>query len=150
MNMPLSKELEAYIKKYPLFKSSLKLYNPSRFLALPIISLPLRNQLYPAHEIIGLFYFDKKIKLFKQDYIININNGIKFISYTAIKSNDPKKVKHINEFFNKYGVNEKGERVFFKKTNGEDAHYYRSLNELDQPFRGAAELLLKENSINWT
>lgn len=138
--MPFSTGLTEYISKNPNFKISLKLYNPSRFEVFQRIFLSYPPD-FPNDEVIGLIYCDKEIvkknkkPFFKQDYIVNHRNGT-FTSYTSISS-QTKDVKHINDFFNKYGRGK-----YYGTDKGKGDHYYDNISDLHPIFQTEAQEIL--------
>lgn len=107
-SMPFSNELIAWAAKKPEFAEALKVIYPDNFLTLQAISIT-----YPPSktndQVLGVFAYDRKLKKFKQDFIVNVANEHKeFILYTALPGKNPnytKYVQHINGFFGKYGDN---------------------------------------------
>lgn len=107
-SMPFSDELIAWTTKKPEFAEALKVIYPNNFLTLQAISIT-----YPTSktndQVLGVFAYDRKLKKFKQDFIVNIaNKHEEFILYTALPGKNPKYTKyvqHINGFFSKYGTN---------------------------------------------
>jgi len=140
--MPFSAQLEEYIKKNPNFKKSLKLYNQSRFEVFQRIFLSY-PPIFPNDEVIGLLYCDKenvkknKKPFFKQDYIVNHGNGI-FTSYTNI-SPQAKDVKHIKDFFNKYGRSK-----YYGTDKGKGDHHYDDVSDLHPAFQKEAQGILNK------
>lgn len=138
--MPFSIQLKEYIKKNPGFKISLKLYNLSRFVVFQTIFLSY-SPVYPQDEVIGIFYCDienvrkSKSPFFKQDYIVNHNNGV-FTSYTSIKT-QTRDVKHINDFFNKYG-----KRKYYGTDRGKGDHHYDNVSDLHPLLKAEAYKIL--------
>ncbi len=107
-SMPFSDNLIAWVAKNPDFAEALKVIYPTNFLTLQAISIT-----YPPSktndQVLGVFAYDRKLKKFKQDFIVNVaNRHEEFILYTALPGKNPKYTKyvqHINGFFSKYGNN---------------------------------------------
>ncbi len=101
-SMPFSDELVNWCNKTPEFKTALKVIYPERFLTLQAVSITYSPNV-PEDQVIGIFAYDRKLRKFKQDFIINKGKLNKeFVLYTKLPGPNPnygKHVKHINEFF---------------------------------------------------
>lgn len=103
---PYSPGLKAVIKKDPGFAGALKVNNPRRFVSAGAIMIT-RSPLVPEDKIIGFYVYDYKEDKFKQDFIVDIEGKDKeFVLYTGLRRSSGKRVKHIKEFFDKYGKNQ--------------------------------------------
>ena len=102
---PFSKELKDVCFSDPDFSKALKINKPERFVSLDAVVLSF-SPLKPSDQVIGSYAYDyiAKIPKFKQDFIVNVRNENKeFILYTRKpKGITSKRVKDINEFFEKY------------------------------------------------
>lgn len=140
--MPFSNSLDEYIRKNPQFRNSMKLYNPKRFIPLGTIFLS-RSPDHPTDEVIGILYCDidnvKKNRhpFFKQDFVINHGNK-NFTSYTSIKTQS-KNIKHINDFFAKYG-----NRKYYGTDKGRGGHHYNDVLNLHPLLQSEAYEILKK------
>lgn len=132
---PFSDEICSFMDSSQEFHDSLKLSNTERFLFLRIIltsSLPDGNPL-SKDQVIGLFYFDRKSKIFKQDFIVNKENkGREFYSYvdksTKTKYASSAFVRLIDDFFKDYGEN--GKYYHLSRKENPWMHHYRKFEEL--------------------
>lgn len=129
--MPFSEEIKRYCKKYPSFFNALKVINFNRFITLQVVMIT-HSPNYPQDEVIGVYVYDymSKTPRFKQDFIVNVGGkGEEFVLYTGLSSAvDGKRVKHINDFFEKYGKN-----GYYENTHWQD------LEQLPEQFRERAK-----------
>ena len=104
--MPFSNELREYCRKNPEFLKALKVIYPERFITLGAVATSYSHD-FSEDEVIGVYAYDYggKTPKFKQDFIVNIDGKAEeFILYTGLGSVvDGRRVKHIKEFFVKYG-----------------------------------------------
>ena len=106
--LPLHQEILDWCKTHPEFQKGLKALASERFLHIGTIMIthpPGTND-----EVIGIYAYDYKNNpsLFKQDFIVDVEGVHKeFILYTGFPkgTQSTKYVKHINDFFLKYGKN---------------------------------------------
>lgn len=100
---PFSRQLIEWCKAHPIFTEGLKIIYPKRFITLQAI-VTSHSPLKPEDQVIGFYSYDRKLKKFKQDFIVNIRNENKeFILYSVIPNNKyGKHIKHINEFYQVY------------------------------------------------
>lgn len=106
--LPFREEIVAWCKLHPEFKKGLKVLASDRFLHLGMVIVS-----YPPEtndEVVGVYAYDYKNNppLFKQDFIVDLGLAHKeFILYTGFPkgTQSTKYVKHINDFFLKYGKN---------------------------------------------
>src|SRR3989344_7524964 len=106
--LPLRQEILDWCKTHPEFQKGLKALASERFLHIGTIMIthpPGTND-----EVIGIYAYDYKNNpsLFKQDFIVDVEGVHKeFILYTGFpkETQSTKYVKHINDFFLKYGKN---------------------------------------------
>lgn len=102
---PFSKELKEICFSDADFSKALKINNPKRFVSLGAVITSV-SPLCPQDQVIGFYTYDygAKIPKFKQDFIVNIGNQNKeYILYTRKpKGITSKRVKDINEFYEKY------------------------------------------------
>jgi hypothetical protein len=103
---PFSDEICAFMDSNPCFHDSLKLANTTRFVFLPLILTSFLPGGHPLHsdEVLGFFYYDKKVGWFKQDFVVNKNNeGKVFCAYvdgeTKRKNSSCGSVCLIDDFF---------------------------------------------------
>lgn len=128
---PHLKELQDFINKNCDFFKSLKLADSKRFIFSSIIytSRTPKGHPFENDEIIGMWYFDKNTKIFKQDFIVDKDSGHShFISYTAkqtVKKIQSQYVKKIDEFFSIYGNN----GVYYHNDK-KWQHHYKSISDL--------------------
>lgn len=106
--LPFREEILFWCKLHPEFQKGLKVLASERFLHLGtvIVSYPTGTN----DQVIGVYAYDYKNKppLFKQDFIVDVDQAHKeFILYTGFTkgTQSTKYVKHINDFFSKYGKN---------------------------------------------
>lgn len=106
--MPFSEEIKAFCNKNPEFKEALKVIYVERFITLGALAVS-HPSIAPEDKVIGIYVYDYQIKnpIFKQDFIVDVGGtGKEFVLYTGgTPSGGQKRVKHIKEFFSKYGVN---------------------------------------------
>lgn len=106
--LPFREEILTWCKLHPEFQKGLKVLASERFLHLGMVMIS-----YPPEtndQVVGVYAYDYKNKppLFKQDFIVDLNQEHKeFILYTGFPkgTQSTKHVKHINDFFSKYGKN---------------------------------------------
>ena len=106
--LPFREEILAWCKLHPEFQKGLKALASERFLHLGMVMIS-----YPPgtnDQVIGVYAYDYKNKppLFKQDFIVDVDQAHKeFILYTGFTkgTQSTRYVKHINDFFSKYGKN---------------------------------------------
>jgi hypothetical protein len=106
--LPFREEIINWCKLHPEFQKCLKVLASERFLHLGTVVIS-----YPSgttDEVVGVYAYDYKNKppLFKQDFIVDLGNFHKeFVLYTGFPkgTQSTKYVKHIKEFFLKYGKN---------------------------------------------
>lgn len=144
---PFSDELCNFMDQHPEFHDSLKLANPKRFKFIPVIILSHTPESHPlsSDQVIGLFYYDKKTRIFKQDYIVNKDQGhVEFISYSA-SQNDGDYVKPIESFFDDYG--NKGPFYHRSDLACKWEHHYSSVESLPDvcDLRNLARRILKNS-----
>lgn len=106
--LPFRQEILDWCKNHPEFQKGLKALASERFLHIgtAMISYPPGT----TDEVIGIYAYDYKHNppLFKQDFIVDVGTAHKeFILYTGFPkgTQNTKYVKHINDFFSKYGKN---------------------------------------------
>ncbi|MBN2484258.1 MAG: hypothetical protein JXD21_08685 [Candidatus Omnitrophica bacterium] len=146
-NLPFSTQLLNFIDTHNDFEDSLKISAYPRFRFIPIIILS-----YPPNiqdEVIGMFYFDTEEKIFKQDYVVNVDFAHKkFVSYSRMSkdSHETEFVKGIDTFFNKYGKwdGQKGE--FYCRNNGTRPwmHHYLGIEDLPDEIQDSGKKLLSK------
>lgn len=106
--LPFSQELIDWCKTHSEFQKGLKALASKRFLHLGVIM--------PTHppgtedKVFGIYAYDYKNKppLFKQDFIVDVDGAHKeFILYSGFPKGiqSTKYVRHINDFYQKYGEN---------------------------------------------
>lgn len=106
--LPFREEILEWCKTHPEFKKGLKVLASERFLHLGTVMIS-----YPPgtnDQVIGVYAYDYKHNppLFKQDFIVDVNQAHKeFVLYTGFPkgAQSTKYVKHMNDFFSKYGRN---------------------------------------------
>lgn len=106
--LPFRKEILNWCKLHSEFQEALKVLASERFLHLGTVVTS-----YPPgtnDEVVGVYAYDYKNNppLFKQDFIVDLGNTHKeFVLYTGFPkgTQNTKYVKHINDFFSKYGKN---------------------------------------------
>jgi len=104
--LPFREEILNWCKLRPEFQKALKVLTSERFLHLGTVMIS-----YPPDtndQVIGVYAYDYKNNppLFKQDFIVDLNQDHKeFILYTGFPkgTQSTKYIKHINDFFSKYG-----------------------------------------------
>ncbi len=134
---PFSEDLYKFMENHPESEAALKLSNPKRFVAIPLIftSFLPQNHVKSEDEIIGIWYYDKakvpcgfhkRVCNFKQDFIVNVGAlGKEYIVYTADKRHPPH-VQPISKFFKDYGSNGK----LYHEVNKEWSHHYETAKDL--------------------
>lgn len=133
---PISDEFCAFMDLQPCFFNSLKLSNEDRFTFLPVILtsfLPDEHELH-KDQVLGLFYYDKMRRIFKQDFVVNKNNnGKAFHSYVDLSTKKvcgPCDFVHlIDNFFNEYGLSGK---YYHRDHCRPWMHHYRNIDELPE------------------
>ncbi len=105
--LPFREEILNWCKLHPEFQKGLKVLASERFLHLGavVVSYPPGT----TDEVVGIYAYDYKNNppLFKQDFIVDLETAHKeFVLYTGFSRKgmqSTKYVKHINDFFSKYG-----------------------------------------------
>ena len=101
---PYTNGLKRKILSDDMFSEALKINNPKRFISAGAIVISY-SPLMPQDRIIGFFVYDRKMKIFKQDFIVDVGGKeINYILYTKIRDGrQSKSVKDISQFFSRYG-----------------------------------------------
>lgn len=100
---PYSEELKEMCEKYPYFEKSIKSLNSTRFISFGAIVISYPKNI-PQDRVIGVFVYDYKDKIIKQDFIVDVGSQHKeYIMYTKYPGMKVKRyLRPINEFFIKY------------------------------------------------
>ena len=100
---PYPKKLKAWCGLNPDFAKALKSTHPKKFISFlaVVISRPLSR---PKDEVIGFYVYDYAAKIFKQDFIVNVNAGSKeFVIYTRFSGvKKSKYIRDISHFYKEY------------------------------------------------
>lgn len=104
--MPFSDNIVAWCHAHPEFKEALKVTNPDRFYPLGMVTVT-KTKNVPNDKVIGFMAYDMEAKIFKQDFIVDLNGKEReFVLYTRHPQRQyGRRVRDINDFYARYGKN---------------------------------------------
>lgn len=150
MAMPFHSTIDEYVEQNPKFKNQFKIYKTTRFSPLGVIIISGVDA-YPDDEVIGIFSLERSKarrseRTFIQDYLVWHKANDSFTHYTTTgQHSNLENVKHIHEFWKKYGQEKYYGTTPESPLRGD--HWYNEVDDLPIELRGEARRVLERDTV---